>query len=118
MSFIDKYSNAFRYLLPNPLTIAFLLTLFTFSLAFFWPNEKPDLIISLNNDENVCTVVSNKIIDWGNGIKNDTIEFYKEDWHLITGTYKSKKSNYVSNINFQLTNEDFDQIIKKNTIQS
>ena len=94
MSFIDKYSNAFRYLLPNPLTIAFLLTLFTFSLAFFWPNEKPDLIISLNNDENVCTVVSNKIIDWGNGIKNDTIEFNKEDWLLITGTYKSKKSNY------------------------
>ena len=105
MSFIDKYSNAFRYLLPNPLTIAFLLTLFTFSLAFFWPKEKTDLVITLIEDENVCTVVSNKVIDWGNGIKNDTIQFNKKDWLLKAGIYKSQKSNYVSNINFQLSKQ-------------
>ena len=106
MSFIDKYSNAFRYLLPNPLTIAFLLTLFTFSLAFFWPKEKTDLVITLIEDENVCTVVSNKVIDWGNGIKNDTIQFNKKDWLLKAGIYKSQKSNYVTNINFQLSKQN------------
>jgi short-chain fatty acids transporter len=80
--------------------------LFTFSLAFFWPKEKTDLVITLIEDENVCTVVSNKVIDWGNGIKNDTIQFNKKDWLLKAGIYKSQKSNYVTNINFQLSKQN------------
>ena len=106
MSFIDKYSNAFRYLLPNPLTIAILLTLFTFSLAFFWPKENYDLAVALNLDENVYTAVSNKTIDWSNGLINDTIQFNTKEGLSISGTFKSPKSNYVTDINFQISKEN------------
>ena len=39
MSLIEKYLKGIRFLLPSPFSIAVLLTLFTFILAFFWPNN-------------------------------------------------------------------------------
>jgi short-chain fatty acids transporter len=35
MSFTDKYTKAFKYLLPTPFTIAVILTILTFFIAFF-----------------------------------------------------------------------------------
>lgn len=35
MSFTDKYTKAFKYLLPSPFTIAIVLTIITFIIAFF-----------------------------------------------------------------------------------
>ena len=106
MSFIDKYSNAFRYLLPNPLTIAILLTLFTFLLAFFWPKENNDLAISLNLDKNIYTAISNKTIDWSNGSMNDTIQFEQKDGLLVSGIYVSQNSGYVTEIVFKQSEEN------------
>ena len=37
MSLIEKYIKGIRFLLPSPFSIAILLTLSTFILAFFWP---------------------------------------------------------------------------------
>lgn len=39
MKFTEKYSKAFQYLLPTPLSIAFILTLITFLCAFLFTNE-------------------------------------------------------------------------------
>ena len=39
MSLIEKYIKGIRFLLPSPFSIAILLTLFTFILAFFWPKN-------------------------------------------------------------------------------
>ena len=39
MSLIEKYIKGIRFLLPSPFSIAVLLTLFTFTLCFFWPNN-------------------------------------------------------------------------------
>tara|TARA_B100001094_G_scaffold114370_1_gene110336 strand:- start:307 stop:1695 length:1389 start_codon:yes stop_codon:yes gene_type:complete len=39
MSLIEKYIKGIRFLLPSPFSIAVLLTLFTFTLSFFWPNN-------------------------------------------------------------------------------
>ena len=39
MSLIEKYIKGIRFLLPSPFSIAVLLTLFTFILAFFWPRN-------------------------------------------------------------------------------
>ncbi|MBL4708331.1 MAG: short-chain fatty acid transporter [Flavobacteriales bacterium] len=39
MKFTEKYSKAFQYLLPTPLSIAFILTLVTFLCAYLFTNE-------------------------------------------------------------------------------
>ena len=39
MSLIVKYIKGVRFLLPSPFSIAILLTLFTFIMAFFWPKN-------------------------------------------------------------------------------
>ncbi len=39
MSLIEKYIKGIRFLLPSPFSIAILLTLFTYILAFFWPKN-------------------------------------------------------------------------------
>ena len=39
MSLIEKYIKGIRFLLPSPFSIAVLLTLFSFILAFFWPKN-------------------------------------------------------------------------------
>ena len=39
MSLIEKYIKGIRFLLPSPFSIAVLLTLFTFIMAFSWPNN-------------------------------------------------------------------------------
>ena len=49
MSFIEKYSKLFRLLIPSPTSIALLLTIFVFLLAFFWDSNS----IELDNQEKI-----------------------------------------------------------------
>lgn len=46
MSFTEKYTKAFKYLLPTPFTIAVILSLFTFLIALFFTKESNHSIIS------------------------------------------------------------------------
>ena len=100
MSFIDKYSNTFRYLLPNPLTIALLLTLFTFSLAFFWPHQSYDINVSISYEENTCTIEANQIISWNNGVNSKCIKVKKSNLVELTGKFKHPETGYTSTVFF------------------
>ena len=102
MSFIDKYSNAFRYILPNPLTIALLLTIFTLSLALLWPTKNHNLKVNLTNENDVYTAVSNQKILWNNSVENNTFVFNKSAFSAVKGAFSSKENGYETTIDFQL----------------
>ena len=89
MSFIDKYSNTFKYLLPNPLTIAFLLTLLTFLLAFFFSDLQENLEIKLSKNGENYSIITTEKINWSNGLTVDSIYIHKSELSSITGEYKS-----------------------------
>jgi hypothetical protein len=106
MSFIDKYSSAFRYLLPNPLTIALLLTIFTFSLAYFWPSNNEGFHVSLTTNDNVNVAVANKSVSWSNGTTSESIAVTKADYLNINGIYKNTKNGYNTTIRFDLNEKN------------
>ena len=64
MSLIEKYIKGIRFLLPSPFSIAILLTLFTFILAFFWPMN---IYIEDLNWVNKFTQI---LISWNDGLWN------------------------------------------------
>ena len=64
MSLIEKYIKGIRFLLPSPFSIAILLTLFTFILAFFWP--KNIYIEDLNWIDKFTQI----LISWNDGLWN------------------------------------------------
>lgn len=49
MSFSERFVKVFRLVLPAPFTIAILLSVLTFLIAFFW-TETPDAVIEVNGD--------------------------------------------------------------------
>ena len=64
MSLIEKYIKGIRFLLPSPFSIAILLTLFTFILAFFWPMN---IYIE---DLNWVDKFTQILISWNDGLWN------------------------------------------------
>ena len=64
MSLIEKYIKGIRFLLPSPFSIAILLTLFTFILAFFWPMN---IYIE---DLNWVDKFTQILISWNEGLWN------------------------------------------------
>ena len=64
MSLIVKYIKGVRFLLPSPFSIAILLTLFTFILAFFWPMN---IYIE---DLNWVDKFTQILISWNEGLWN------------------------------------------------
>ncbi len=59
MSFTDKYTKAFKYLLPSPFTIAIVLTVFTFFIALF---------ITQPTNQNVGSYSINLLKYWEEGL--------------------------------------------------
>jgi len=103
MAFVDKYSKAFRALLPTPFTIAISLTVITFCLAFFWPNQPAEPVLNIEHYKTEYTVTSDKNITWSNGSTDDTLNIesltvLKE----ITGSYTNPSDGYNSKISFRL----------------
>ena len=97
MSFVDKYSKAFRALLPTPFTIAISLTIITFFLASFWSTKPESPIINIEYFEGTYTVTSNKNIVWNNGVTNDTIELKSNnELQELIGSYTNPTNNYSS----------------------
>ncbi len=105
MALVDKYSKAFKALLPTPFTIAISLTIITFFLAFFWPNQPKSPTLNIEHSENGYSVVCKKKISWSNGTTNDTIviESIKE-LQKLKGTYSNHSDGYTSDITFRLKN--------------
>ena len=64
MSLIEKYIKGIRFLLPSPFSIAVLLTLFTFILAFSWPNN------IYVEDLNGLDKFTHILISWNDGLWN------------------------------------------------
>ncbi|MGE0560931.1 MAG: short-chain fatty acid transporter [Flavobacteriales bacterium] len=50
MSFSDKYSKVFKYLLPSPFTIAVILSIITFFIALIFTNSSNQSVISYSFD--------------------------------------------------------------------
>ena len=108
MSFIDKYSNTFKYLLPNPLTIAFLLTLLTFLLAFFLSDLQENLKIKLSKNGENYSIITTEKINWSNGLTDDSIYIHKSELSSLTGEYKSVETAHPKKIWFTKSkNNDF-----------
>jgi short-chain fatty acids transporter len=63
MSFTDKYTKAFKYLLPTPFTIAVILSLFTFLIALFFTKE---------SDNSFSTYSFELLKHWEDGVWNST----------------------------------------------
>lgn len=74
MSFTDKYSKAFQYLLPTPLSIAFLLTLLTFVIAFFFTEGAE------NSDESYLLTLLGY---WENGLWNNNLMVFAMQMMLM-----------------------------------
>lgn len=63
MSFSDKYSKAFKYLLPTPFTIAIILSIVTFLIALFFTN---------NNNTSSLSYSFNLLKYWEEGVWNSS----------------------------------------------
>ena len=106
MAFVDRYSKAFRALLPTPFTIAISLTIFTFCLAYFWPNEIEKPVLKVEYNESAFTVISTKNIQWNNGLTEDTIAVSSlPELEKLSGKYINPENNYGSEITFGLKDE-------------
>lgn len=65
MSFSEKYTKWFRYLLPAPFTIAIILTMFTFVLSLSFGDELPsDNIAIEKNDFTTLCITENSNAIW------------------------------------------------------
>ncbi len=101
MAFVDKYSKAFRALLPTPFTIAISLTIVTFCLAYFWPNQPMESALKVEHTKIGYSITSQKNISWNNGITNDTLILKNlKELQELTGTYNNPSDGYNSNISF------------------
>lgn len=74
MSFTDKYTKAFKYLLPTPFTIAIVLTVVTFFIAFF---------ITQPNSETTGSYAIQLLKYWEEGIWNSGLMVFAMQMMLI-----------------------------------
>ena len=103
MAFVDKYSKAFRALLPTPFTIAISLTIITFCLAYFWPNQPAKPTLNIDHSEIGYTITSQKNISWSNGLSNDTITVKNINaLRELSGIYSTEVDGYSSHITFDV----------------
>jgi hypothetical protein len=59
MSFTEKYTKAFRTLLPTPFTIAVVLTIVTYLLSLSFGNKLPDENIAIQESVEETLLISN-----------------------------------------------------------
>jgi len=93
MSFTDKYTKAFKYILPTPFTIAIVLTIVTFFIALFITNS---------DSENIGAYSIKLLNYWEEGIWNSGLMVFAMQMMLMLvlghTLALTKPINYIINI--------------------
>ena len=121
MSFTEKYTKAFRTLLPTPFTIAIVLTVVTYLLSLSFGNKLPsEKIIVEESVEETLLISSSDNTEWTyfdigdkHTIKNDTFKIKHQKEILDLEAVISEKGNgYTTIIQFEVSNQK--QLISTN----
>ena len=113
MSFTEKYTKAFRTLLPTPFTIAVVLTIVTYLLSLSFGNKLPDENIAIQESVEETLLISNSdntvwtYFDSGAEytVRNDTLMLRHQKEILdLTAIISEKGNSYITKLKFEVSN--------------
>ena len=127
MSFTEKYTKAFRTLLPTPFTIAVVLTIVTYLLSLSFGNKLPDENIAIQESVEEILLISNSdntvwtYFDSGTEYtaRNDTLRLEHQKEILdLTAVISEKGNSYTTKLKFEVTNMRQVSLVNESTSRS
>jgi len=127
MSFAEKYTKAFRTLLPTPFTIAIVLTIVTYLLSLSFGNKLPDENIAIQESVEETLLISNSdntvwtYFDTGTKytVQNDTLTLRHQKEILdIKAIISEKGNNYKTKLKFEVSNMRQVTLVNESTSRS
>lgn len=127
MSFTEKYTKAFRTLLPTPFTIAIVLTIVTYLLSLSFGNKLPDENIAIQESVEETLLISNSdntvwtYFDTGTKytVQNDTLTLMHQKEILdLKAIISEKGNNYKTKLKFEVSNMRQVTLVNESTSRS